>query len=107
MEVLRTALYVLAVGVALGCGTKPREPEPVPTEPSPPTPIEPPVVEHAGCTVSTRTPATCTLRGSERALRLWIDAIEQPVIEIDGKQRADPPTRVGTELDGWRATVAI
>lgn len=91
----------------LACGSKPREAKPLPSEPLPPTPTETLVVEHAGCTVSTRAPATCTLQGRERELRLWIDAIDQPVVELDGTARAEPPVRVGNELEGWRARVAI
>ncbi|HWB77284.1 MAG TPA: CHAT domain-containing protein, partial [Nannocystaceae bacterium] len=105
--VLRRAARVLTVGMMLACGSKPREAEPLPSEPLPIVPTAELVVEHAGCTVSTRTPATCTLRGSERALRLWIDAIEAPVVEVDGIAAAERPVRVGTELEGWRATVAI
>ena len=98
---------MLTVGVMLACGSKPREAEPLPSEPLPARPTAELVVEHAGCTVSTRTPATCTLQGRERELRLWIDAIEEPVVELDGVARAEPPVRVGNELEGWRARVAI
>ncbi len=101
---------VVAVAALVGCGSKPRDPEPVTSEPvlaATPAAAQELVVEHAGCTVSTRTPATCTLRGSERALRLWVDALEQPTVEIDGALAGEPAVRVGSELEGWRTTIAV
>ncbi|MEM7158604.1 MAG: CHAT domain-containing protein [Myxococcota bacterium] len=96
--VLATALLALAVVVRFF----PRTPDEVTTAATerPPPPGPPLEVLVAGCSSSTRTPATCELAADD-VLTLWIAGKDRPRVQRDGAA-LEPTEATPTRDPGWR-----